>query len=298
MSSLIENDHVIEHIDPVAMLPRLGRRAVEYIGERAAAAQAGQPFFLYLPLTSPHAPIVPASKWQGKSGLSAYGDFVMQTDAMVGDVLAALKQHQLADNTLVIFTSDNGCSPVANPGQLEKQGHFPSAQFRGYKADIWDGGHRVPFLVRWPAQVKPETQSEQLVCLTDLMATCAQIVGATLPENAGEDSESLLPALLGQADTPPRSAIVHHSIHGKFAIRQGKWKLCWCTGSGGWSKGGGDQFPQLYDMRSDSGETTNQAAAQPQVVSELTALLEKYIAVGRSAPGAEQSNDVKVILKK
>ena len=178
MSGLIENNKVIESIEPITMLPRLGQRAVSYVAEHAADAQAGRPFFLCLPLTSPHAPILPSPEWQGQSGLGDYGDFVMQTDAVVGEVLAALDKQGPADNTLVLFASDNGCSPAAGTGKLEAQGHFASAQFRGYKADIWDGGPRVPFFVRWPGKVKAGSQSTQLICHTDLMATCAEILAA------------------------------------------------------------------------------------------------------------------------
>ncbi len=139
MSSLIENERVIEKIEPITMLPRLAKRAVEYVGERAAEAKAGRPFFLYVPLTSPHIPILPTDEWRGKSGLGDYGDFMMQTDAAVGEILAALDRHELANNTLVIFTSDNGCSPAAGTAKLEAAGHFASGPSRGYKADVWEG---------------------------------------------------------------------------------------------------------------------------------------------------------------
>ena len=294
MSGLIENDRVIESIAPISVLPRLGQRAVSYLAEHAADAKAGQPFFLYLPLTSPHTPILPTLEWQGKSGLGAYGDFVMQTDAVVGDVLAALEKHGLAENTLVIFTADNGCSPQAGTGKLEKLGHFASAEFRGYKSDIWDGGHRVPFFVRWPAKVKAGAQNAQLICHADLMATCAEILGAKLPDTAAPDSMSILPALLGTDKTPLREAVVHHSIHGVFAIRQNQWKLELGPGSGGWSGGGGGASPQLYDMSKDSGETNNVASSNPEVVARLTKLLDQYVAAGRSTPGAKQTNDVTV----
>lgn len=277
------------------VLPELTRKAVEYIGRRSAAKQ---PFFLYLPLTSPHTPVVPAQEWQGKSSLGGYGDFVMQTDWALGEVLAALDKNGIAANTLVIFTSDNGCAPYIGVDKLEKQGHYPSANLRGYKADLWDGGHRVPFIARWPGKVKPATRSAQPVCLTDLMATSAEIVGAKLPDNAGEDSVSILPALLDPAAKPVREAIVHHSINGAFAIRQGQWKLLLCAGSGGWAKGGNSgETTQLYDMAQDPGEQSNQAEAQPEIVRRLTALLEKYVADGRSTPGTAQQNDAPILIR-
>jgi len=301
MSGLIENDRVIENLAPIAMLPRLEQQAVRYITEHAAAAQAGRPFFLYVPLTSPHTPILPTPEWQGKSGLGAYGDFVMQTDAVVGRILAALEKHGLAENTLVIFTADNGCSPAAGTPELERQGHFASAQFRGYKADIWDGGHRVPFFARWPGKIAAGAHSTQLICHVDLMATCAELLGAQLPATAGEDSVSLLPALFGTDRAPRREAVVHHSIHGIFAIRQGPWKLEFCPGSGGWAKPldaearkSGQPEVQLYDLSADPAEAKNVQAENPAIVARLTALLERYVADGRSTPGAKQANDAAV----
>ena len=248
---------------------------------------------------------MPTKDWQGKSGLGAYGDFVMETDWAVGEVLAALDLTGLAGDTLVIFTSDNGCSPAAGVNQLEKQGHFASGQFRGYKADIWEGGHRVPLLVRWPGKVKPATQSPQLTCLTDLMATCAEILGVKLPATAGPDSVSMLPALLGAGQGPSREAVVHHSINGVFSIRQGRWKLELCAGSGGWSqpKDGdarqqGLSDVQLYNLGTDIGETKNVQAEFPDVVARLAGLLEKHVAEGRSTPGPRQVNDTAIKLTK
>jgi len=282
--------------EAVDVLPTLTRKAVEFVNRRATAEK---PFFLYLPLTSPHTPVVPTAEWQGKSGLNAYGDFVMQTDWSVGQVMDALEKAGIAANTLVIFTSDNGCSPAAKVDELEGKGHYPSEYRRGYKADIWDGGHRIPFIARWPDRIKPGSRSDQLICLTDLMATSAEIVGAKLPDNAGEDSVSILPALLGTATGPLREAVVHHSIKGNFAIRQGQWKLELCKDSGGWSKGGVTGAPgQLYDMSKDVGERSNEYNQRPEVVARLTKLLEKYVTEGRSTPGPAAKNDVPVQLWK
>ncbi len=283
--------------DAADVLPTLTRKAVEFIAQRA---KAPKPFFLYLPLTSPHTPILPTKEWQGKSGLNIYGDFVMQTDWSLAQVMDALDKAGLANNTLVIFTSDNGCSPAAKVDELESKGHFPSELRRGYKADIWDGGHRIPFIARWPGKVKDGSRTDQLICLTDLMATSAEIAGAKLPDNAGEDSVSILPALLGTASGPLREAVVHHSIRGNFAIRQGPWKLDLCQDSGGWSKGAPVDTPgQLYDMSKDVGERANESAQHPEIASRLTALLEKYVKDGRSTPGPPSNNDVMVdVLKK
>jgi arylsulfatase A len=287
-----------EDFEAIDVLPVTTKKAIEYIDRQAAKAKDGQPFFLYFPLNAPHTPILPTKEWQGKSGVSAYGDFVMQVDATVGQVLAALERHGIADNTLLIVTSDNGCSPAANFAEMAAKGHHPSYHFRGHKADIYDGGHRIPFIARWPARVKAGTTSDQLICLTDLMATSADIVGAKLPADAGEDSVSIVPALDGTATKPLHEAVVHHSINGSFSIRQANWKLELCPGSGGWSdpRPGRDDtsdasLVQLYDLAADIGEANNVQEQNPEVVARLTKLLEKYVADGRSTPGAPQKNN-------
>jgi len=285
-----------------AILPTVTDKACGWITAQAAT---GKPFFLYLPLTSPHAPISPTKEWLGKSGLGVYADFVMETDAMVGRVLDALAASGAASNTLVIFTSDNGRAPGAHTLAIEKQGHYSSEFRRGYKADLFDGGHRIPFIARWPGKIKEGTTSDQLICLTDLMATCADIFGVKLPDTAGEDSVSILPALLGTADKPLREAVVHHSNRGHFAIRQGQWKLLFGASSGGRSdpmpgSKALDQLPpiQLYDMAKNVNERNNEYAAHPEIVANLTKLMEKYIADGRSTPGATQKNDAQIELYK
>jgi arylsulfatase A len=263
---------------------------------------------LYLALTAPHTPILPSQQWRGRSGLGDYADFVMQTDDAVGQVVTALEKAGLERNTLVIVTSDNGCSPAAGVEQLEKLGHYPSGPLRGYKADIWEGGHRVPFIVRWPERVPAGSRSNQLVCLNDLLATCAELLGENLPDDAGEDSFSFLPALLQRQPDPARpvrEAVVLHSIHGRFAIRQGKWVLALCPGSGGWSRPRDEEAAkkglppvQLYDLEADIGQQHNLADKHPQVVTQLRSLLEKYVADGRSTPGKPQRNDVPVEIEK
>jgi arylsulfatase A-like enzyme len=294
MQAFFENDRVTARVEPIDMLPKLARLAAGYVTQRA---RQGTPFFLYYALSSPHTPIVPSPAWQGKSGLGDYGDFVMETDWAVGEVLAALDQAGIAGDTLVIFTSDNGCSPAAGTGKLEAQGHYPSADLRGYKSDIWDGGHRVPFFVRWPGRVKPASTNAALLCLTDLMATVAEIAGAEIPDNAGEDSISFLPEILGTGRSQ-RTSAVHHSINGRFAIRDGATKLALCSGSGGWSKEPTEGDVQLYDLSTDLGERSNLADSRPDDVRRLTALLNQLVADGRSTAGSPQSNDVEVRLVK
>ncbi len=282
--------------EAVDVLSTITRQAVKYIDRRAAGTQ---PFFLYFPLTAPHTPIVPEEQFKGMSGVGDYGDFVCQVDWTVGQVLLALDRHGLADNTLVIFTSDNGCSPQAGFPKLAKLGHHPSYHFRGHKADIFEGGHRIPFIARWPGKVRPGSTSDETICLGDLVATVADIVGAALPDNAGEDSYSIVPALTGKDyDGPIREATVHASINGSLSIRQGHWKLELCPGSGGWSHPKPGQTKrlglppvQLYNLSQDIGEKKNVQDQHPEVVQRLTGLLEQYVRQGRSTPGAPQPND-------
>lgn len=287
------------------VLPAFTQRAVKIIGEKAAGAKKGDPFFIYMPLNSPHTPILPSVKWQGKSGISLYADFVMETDDAIGQVMRATEEAGIAQDTLIIVTSDNGCSPSADYPKLATFGHNPSGVMRGHKADIYDGGHRVPFIVRWPAKVKADTKSAQLLCLTDFMATAAEIVGEKLPEAAAEDSFSFLPALRGESGKATRQSVVHHSIQGAFALREGDWKLELCPGSGGWSeprpgtpaeKGLPDT--QLYNLASDIGEKNNLQAEKPEIVAKMKTKLEKIVADGRSTPGAAQKNAVEVVLRK
>ncbi len=265
-----------------------------YIEERAAA---GAPFFLYLPLPAPHTPILPTPEFRGKSGTNLYGDFCLHVDDTVGQLMDALERTGIADNTILVFTSDNGCSPEADFEQLAGLGHHPSHVFRGHKADIYEGGHRVPLVVRWPERIRAGSVCRETVCLVDFMATCADILDSPLPDDAGEDSISNLPAWEGaRLDSSLREATVHHSVNGSFSIRRGRWKLEMCAGSGGWShpRPGSEceGLPpvQLYDLESDIGEKTNLQDRHPDIVEELKALLTRYVEDGRSTPGAKQGN--------
>jgi len=282
-------------------LPNLVNRAEKYI---EAKSKDTTPFFLYLALPAPHTPILPIKEFQGKSGLNPYGDFVLMVDAMVGRVMAALDKAGISNNTILVFTSDNGCSPSANFEELKAKGHNPSSIFRGHKADLFDGGHRIPCLVRWPAKVKPHTVA-QTICLTDFFATLSEITGYQLRDNEGEDSYNILPLLLKiRPQKAIREATVHHSIDGDFTIRKGDWKLLFSAGSGGWSPPKSTDkniklLPpyQLYNMKSDPGETKNLCDKYTAVVHELKTLMLKYINDGRSTPGAPQKNDgVEIIL--
>ena len=229
----------------------------------------------------------------------------METDWSAGEITRAVDAAGLREKTLIIFTSDNGCAPYAGVEHLEGSGHYPSAHFRGYKSDIWEGGHRIPFIARWPGKIKADSHSDQIVCLSDLLATCADLLQAQLPDNAAEDSVSLVPALLRNDRKPLHEAIVNHSATGRFAIRKGNWKLELCPGSGGWGLPGDaaafkDGLPimQLYDMHNDIGEKTNIEGKNAGVVTNMLNLLKQYVADGRSTPGVKQTNDVSVDLWK
>lgn len=267
-------------------LPVSTDRALQYIKEQSVH----QPFLLYFPLTGPHTPWMPTAEFRGRTSVGYYGDFVAQVDATLGRVLATLEERKLADKTLVIFTSDNGAHWL--PSDIDHWKHRANANWRGQKADAWEGGHRVPFIVRWPGVVALTTRSDETVCLTDVLATVAAIVGQELPADAGEDSYNLLPVLLGeQLERPLREATVHHSSDGTFAIRRGPWKLITKLGSRGFSEPKHiDPTPdgpqgQLYHLADDPEEQNNQWQSQPETVARLTQLLSQYQQAGRSRPG-------------
>lgn len=258
-------------------------------------------FFLYLPLTSPHTPVLPSEAWKGKSGIGEYGDFLMETDWVVGEVLAELESSGVGKDTLLVFTSDNGFAPAAGLQDQLKQGHKPLGDWRGTKSDIWEGGHRMPFLVRWPSLVKAGTHCSTTICTTDFFATASDVCGKLdkIGPQSAEDSFSMLPLLKGE-DGFKREFTIHHSIDGSFAIRKGDWKLCLCPDSGGWSdpKPGSEAaklaYPvQLYNLREDPAETKNLAGQEGERVKELAALLAKAIKDGRTTIGPVQSNEGK-----
>lgn len=274
-----------------AILPALGDRACAIVAD---AAKKPEPFFLYLPLTSPHTPLAVNAEWRGKSGLNSdYADLVMETDALVGRVLGELEKSGAAEKTLVIFTSDNGCAAYIGAKDLEAQGHFPSGPLRGYKTNAWEGGHRVPFIVRWPGVVPAGARCDQLVMQADFMATFAEILGAKLPDTVGEDSFSLLPLLRG-GQKPVREFAVSAASSGVTALRRGPWKLIAGAGGGGRIAPAKGQAGELYNLEDDLGETKNLYAEKPEMVAELSALLDKIVNDGRSTPGAAQKNDVPV----
>jgi arylsulfatase A len=290
---LTSDDFVHEDVTP-----NFFRRAISYVEEKA---KKDKPFFLYLPLPSPHTPILPTEEFQGKSGLdNPYGDFVMLVDVYMGQLLAQIKKSGIEENTLIVFTSDNGCSPQANFKKLIEKGHNPSAHYRGHKADIFEAGHRVPFIVKWPNSVKAGTVNNQTICTTDFVATVASISKYKLSDDEAEDSFDLMPLLTQDFKGDAfREGTIHHSINGSFAIRKGDYKLIMCPGSGGWSfprpnnKKVTDTLPkiQLYDLNKDPGEQNNLQDQLPEKVVELQELLTTQILNGRSTPGANQQNE-------
>lgn len=269
-----------KHVD---VLPKSAEKAVEWLTQQ----DGEKPFFLYFPLSAPHTPWLPTDEHRGKAKAGYYGDFVNQCDAVVGQIMAALEEIGQTDNTMLIVTSDNGSHWV--PGDIPKYNHRANLHYRGQKADIWEGGHRVPFVVRWPACVAAGTESDQTICLTDLLRTAAELSDGKVSDGTGEDSFSFVGALQGRAVGSERSSIVHHSLNGTFAVRVGDWKLIEGNlGSGGFSAPrvvkpeGGQPAGQLYNLKDDPSEAKNVWADHPEVVNRLTAELNRLRDQGRS----------------
>ena len=276
------------------ILPEITKRGVEYIQEQS---KVGQPFFLYLPLTSPHEPVVPSTKFAGKSGIAPIADFVMETDWSVGEILNALEQSGIADNTLVIFTADNGHSHYTGWEELIAAGHLPSGEYRGHKGNIWEGGHRVPFIVKWKDKVEPASSSKQLLCLTDIYSTLHELLANEVPPAMeGEDSFSFLSILQGQDTKSKRENLVSHSVNGEFAYRNKEgWKIVFGLPEKNLKLSRGKPASiALYNLKEDVGETQNVADDHPGVVLTLRNELETIIERGTSREGERQANDVEV----
>lgn len=266
---------------PEHVLRDFTAHAVEYIESRGKSTQ---PFFLYVPLAAPHTPVMPSAAFRGKTGAGVYADFVAETDAAVGEILQALDRQRLADRTLVIFTSDNGPAPLGGIGEAASRGHDAAGGWRGVKAGLYEGGHRVPFVARWPGRAPAGQQSSRPIVMTDVLATLAELTGVTLPHGAAEDGVSFAANLLQpSAATVRREGMVLHSQNGSFAIRQGPWKLILTSGSGadadrdaktagGW---------QLYNLDADPKETVNRVQ-ESAVVERLRKLLDEYRQNGRT----------------
>jgi arylsulfatase A-like enzyme len=264
------------------VLPNFINDAISYID---CQSNEEKPFFLYLPLPSPHTPWVPTEEFKN-SKAGKYGNYVEETDYMIGKILAALEKNNMTENTLVIVTSDNGSDWT--PQDIESTGHYANSNLRGRKADIFEAGHRIPFIAKWPGKIKAGTFSNQIMCTTDLFATVAQIINKPLPVDVAEDSESMLSAFMGESNTPIREAIIHHSFGGYFAIRKGDWKLTTELGSGGFTAPRrvipekAEAPMTLYNIATDATESKNLYFEKPEIVKELQNLLNKYLTQGHS----------------
>jgi arylsulfatase A len=292
-AGLIARDFPIEEVDLVFL-----KKSREFL-EQHVRQTPTKPFFLFHSAQAVHLPSFAAPQFQGQTRAGPHGDFIHQLDHVVGELLTTLEQLGVADNTLVIFTSDNGPETTSVIHMRADHEHDGARPWRGVKRDSWEGGHRVPFLVRWPGRVKPVTTSDQLTSLTDIMATIAAIIDTDLPDNAAEDSFNMLPAWLDEDQAPIRPYLLQQAFGGQrtLSIRRGSWKYLDHSGSGGNRYENNpelkpfmlpDDAPgsagQLYELAADPGETKNLSIDQPQIVKELKTLLDESIASGRSRP--------------
>ncbi len=267
------------------VMPDLTQKAVEFIQNQTSE----KPFFLYFPWAAPHTPVVPNDEFIGKSKAGIYGDFVVECDATVQRIVAALKEKGMYENTIIILTSDNGSSPHGFPIEKEIEfNHNTSNSFKGRKSHSYDGGHRVSFIVTWPERIKPGSTSDEVICSTDLYATVADLLGHNLTDHEAQDSYSLLPVLKGVVyEKPLREATIHHSLNGDFSIRKGNWKYIDANGHGGFAQikeTVPEDSVQLYNIAIDPSETTNVYLDNPDKVNELKMMLEKYKMQGYSRP--------------
>jgi len=292
MSSIIVDDEVQEYVECVNIMSHLTDAVVEYIDTQS---QTPEPFFLYYPMNSPHAPVVPQEEWKERGVVEdpwGYSAFVAQTDDAIGQVLSALERNGIAENTIILFATDNGCH--IKPQSFFSQGHEVSGPFRGKKKSLYDGGHRTPFIVKWPGLTTPGSRSNILLCMTDVYATFSDYFTATYDANTAEDSISFFPALQGQALTKKRKTIVHHDYDGHFAIRKNNYKLILKADTLQKELTGVEKKVQLYDLDADIAEANNIANQNPEIVDELITLLEQQVEAGRITPGPRVSNDTHV----
>lgn len=280
--------------DPVDCFPNIIRHGLKYITEQK---DSKTPFFLYLPITAPHTPVLPTAAFRGKTSIGDYGDFVVMIDDMMKQLVSTLKKNNQYENTIIIFTSDNGCAPYIGIKEIESKGHFPSYIFRGYKTDIYEGGHRIPLVVSWGDKYL-KTVDSSLISLGDFYATFAEMVGYKLGDNEAEDSYSFWP-ILAKTGTTSRKDLISTSGNGYFSIRTPKLKLEFTAGSGGWgypSKASdliGLPPMQLYDIQKDPSEKTNliDSNEYTKEIKAMTITMKKYVDDGRSTPGAKAKND-------
>ncbi len=262
-------------------LTRFTDKAIEWMQGKVEDSKSGKPFFLYLPYTSPHYPVCPLPEFRGQGACGAYGEFVSETDYHVGRILAFLKKTGLDEKTLIFFSSDNG-PEISWKQRIDEFGHNSSHVYRGGKRDVYEGGHRVPFFVRWPGGIRQPGRSwGGPVGQTDLLATFAELVGADLPDHAGEDSQSFLSVLYDPKCTYERLPLMNHGNDGRFSIVDGRWKLILPTAN---------KKEELYDLSTDPGETINRAAERPERVCQLKAAATAIVVNGRTTHGTSQRN--------
>ncbi len=274
-----------------AVIGDMHNKVLELIEEHAK-----EPFFIYYPTHAVHGPLLPPEGFRGKSGLNVYADIVLYLDSLVGTLVEKLKEEGILDNTMIIFASDNGCSGVADYPFLKSHGHNPSYVFRGKKADIYEGGHRIPAIISWPGHYENGGSCGEMACLSDLYATFSEILGVEIPDNAAEDSISLIPALEGAGSV--RHSVVHSSGNGSFSLRTKEWKLELCSDSGSGGVLGGEDEPsctrevpyQLYHLARDIGEQHNRAAGNREQCLAMAEELLDIIERGRTTEGAVQEN--------
>ena len=272
------------------VLPTISRRANFFLDTRAQLPpKTRKPFFLYLPLPAPHTPWLPGKRFTGKSNASMYGDFVMMVDDMVGQIMKRLEQHGMADDTLLVFTSDNG--PVWYPADTERLGHSSTGSLRGMKADSYEGGHRVPFIVRWPSQTPASTVNEHLICHTDMLATLAVLTGQEVPIGQAQDSINQSPLLfMPKLEEPPRNTLITSNNPKYFGVRMGQWKMITGLGSGGFTQprdlkpSEGGPTGQLFNLSEDLSETNNLWQKHPEIVKQLESILRQSKEAGKPQP--------------
>jgi arylsulfatase A len=287
---LIAPDYDLEEVDLVFL-----QKSVEFL-EAHAEESPEKPFFLFHSAQAVHLPSFPADAYKGRTDAGPHGDFIFELDQIVGELMATLERLGLAENTLVMFSSDNGPETTTTVHMRADQQHDGARPWRGMKRDQWEGGHRVPMIARWPGQIEPGSTTDQTFCLTDVMATCARIVDFDLPNDAAEDSRDFLSVLRGEQGSPVREYTLHQTIQLALAIRRGPWKYLDHQGSGGNNydserlrqyvlpERAPDAPGQLYNLEEDPGETTNLYFEHPDIVQELEAQLDEYVSSGRSAP--------------
>ena len=265
--------------NPEAVMATLTSKTVDYIGSQDGT----QPFFVYLSLAAPHTPVIPAAQFRGTSKAGIYGDYVREIDGSIGQIVAALEERGMLENTIIVFTADNGASKAAFPEELEERYlHKPSGLFRGRKASLYEGGHRVPYILHWPARVKAGTIRDELIGLQDFYGTFAELTGAGVQDDAGEDSISILPLWLGLPGSQGRDTIVTRDFAGRLSIRSRDWKLI---------MGRNSKQRELYNLAIDPSESVNRISREPAIAASLQNQLTHIVLSGRSTPGPAARNN-------